>query len=109
MRQKAEKLIKELQEFIGEALYAKDKEDLFFKIEQLKAVHESIEQLEAKNVLVPDDLRRIKSELLSETGKNREFYEALSYLAVELKKIEKDLSFHLSGKKTRKTRKKRAE
>lgn len=109
MKQRAERLVKELQEFIGEALYAKGREDIFLKIEQLKAVHESIEQLEAKNVLVPDDLRRIKSELLSETVKNRESFEALSYIAAELKRIEKDLTFHLSGKKSRKTSPKRTE
>lgn len=100
MKQQAERLIKELQEFIGEVLYAKGKEDLFHKIAQLKAVHESIEQLEAKDIMVPDDLRRLKTELLSETGKNRESFEILDYLATELKKLEKDIRLRIAGKKS---------
>jgi hypothetical protein len=102
MRQKAERLTKELKELIEEVLYVKGKEDIFHKIEQLKVVNESIEQLEEKNVIVPDDLRRLKSELSGETVKHRESYDVLIYLAEELKKIEKDLKLHLSGKKTSK-------
>jgi len=100
MKQRAEKLIKELQELIGEVLYAKGREDIFHKVAQLKAVHESIEQLEAKEVMVPNDLRRLKMELLLETGKNRESFEILEYLAAELKKLERDLRLHIAGKKS---------
>lgn len=99
MKQKAERIIKELKELIEEVLYVKGKEDLFHKIEQLKVVNESIEQLEEKDVMVPDDLRRLKSELSSETGKHRESYDVLNYLAEELKKIERDIKLHLSRKK----------
>ncbi len=65
LRQQAEQLLDQLLELASAVEDISNPQDAGAKREQLRAICVSVRQLERRNVAVPDDLRRIKTDLTS--------------------------------------------
>ena len=69
MKEAAQQLINQLKEFISSIQQGITRKDIEDKRKQLQAINKSIQHLERFNVAIPDDLRNLKTSLVSEVKK----------------------------------------
>jgi hypothetical protein len=86
-KQEAEDLVVRLREVIGTLRQAAPMPERETKREQLKAVGDSIRQLERKHVPVPDDLQRLRGKLDTELDKAEKHQVLLYFLREQLSQV----------------------
>jgi len=86
-KQEAEDLVVRLREVVGTLRQAAPTPARETRREQLKAVSDSIRQLERKHVAVPDDLQRLKGKLDTELDKAEKHQVVLYFLREQLSQV----------------------
>lgn len=92
MREQAEELLNRLDELVMNLKGIASSADLTEKREQLRVVSQSIQQLESRSIPVPDTLRHLKMDLVSELGVADEAEEILVFLRGALAEVMQTLS-----------------
>jgi len=87
MKEIAQQLISKLAELIDSAQDHLSNHELDEKRKQLHAVNKTIQQLERQKVSIPDDLRNLKTSLISELNETDHADEALRFIDKELNGI----------------------
>jgi len=100
MKQKAEQIINELKDFI-ERLSNSNGPDVDQKRKQLHAINKTIQQLKRQNVSIPDDLRNLKTSLISELDETDHADETLRFIDKELNEILDEIG--ISARKVKKS------
>lgn len=93
MKEAAQQLINQLKEFISSIQQGITRKDIEDKRKQLQAINKSIQHLERFNVAIPDDLRNLKTSLVSEMGGVDRAEDTLRFLAQQLKQILTDIGY----------------
>ena len=93
MKETAQQLINQLKEFISSIQHGTTRKDIADKRKQLQAINKSIQQLERQNVAVPNDLRNLKTSLVTELGGVDHAEDTLRFLAQQLKQILTDIGY----------------
>ena len=86
-KEQAEDLVVRLRELVSTIRQSAPLPARETKREQLKAIGNSIQQLEHKNIPVPEDLRRLKTNLESEIEKAEKHQVVLYFLREQLSQI----------------------
>lgn len=95
MKDDAERLVRELGELIELVREAADNAEAKQRHEQLLAIGRTVEELERKGIPVPDDLRRLKTELAAGLSQYEETSETLAYLKAHLPSLLEPLGLSL--------------
>ena len=86
-KDQAENLVVKLRELVNTLRQSAPLPERGAKREQLKAIGDSVQQLQDKNVPVPEDLRRLQSSLKTELEKAEKHQVVLYFLKEQLSQI----------------------
>lgn len=91
MKEKAQQLIASLHELVASVKNAAVDPNFADKRQQLRVIATSIQQLESKGISVPDDLRKLKSQLVLEISEAENAESLTDYLVESLRELLRDL------------------
>lgn len=91
MKDKVQQLVDSLREVVASVKHAAAEPELSEKRQQLSIISKSIQQLVSKGISVPEDLRKLKSNLVIEIGDNENTESLIEFIVKSLRELLREL------------------